>query len=85
MRVRVVLSPEYRSVRSRLDSLAKRALEQVEDDIAADPQLGPLRRAIGEWIYDFHGLQGDLIVVYRWLSAEAIEFVALKDMRDDQP
>lgn len=82
MRVRVAYSPEYRSVRNRLDSLARRALEEVEDAIAEDPAVGQHRQQIGEWIFDYHGLQGDLIVRYRWVNPEAIEFSALKDMRN---
>jgi hypothetical protein len=82
MRVRVAYSPEYRWVRDRLDSLAVRALEEVEAGIAADPELGLHRRQIGEWFYDLHGLQGDLIVRYRRLSPEAIEFSEVRDMRN---
>lgn len=82
MRVRVTYSLEYRSVRDRLDSLARRALEEVEDAIADDPEVGPHRQRIGDWIFDYHGLKGDLIVRYRWLNPEAIEFSGLKDMRN---
>jgi len=82
MRVRVAYAREYRSVRDRLDPLARRALEEIEDSIAENPEVGPYRRQIGDWIFDFHGLQGDLIVRYRWLNPEAIEFSGLKDMRN---
>ena len=82
MRVRVAYSKEYQSVRNRLDSLARRALQEVEDGIADDPEVGPYRQQIGEWIFDYHALQGDLIVRYRWLNDEAIEFSGLKDMRN---
>jgi hypothetical protein len=80
--VRVVYSPEYQSVRERLDPLARRALEEIEDAIADDPAVGPHRQQIGESIFDYHGLQGDLIVRYHYLSPEAIEFSGLKDMRN---
>jgi hypothetical protein len=82
MRVRVAYSQEYLSVRNRLDPIARRALEIVEDGIAQDPEVGPYRQQIGDWIFDFHGLQGDLIIRYRWVNPEAIEFSALKDMRN---
>lgn len=84
MRVRVAYSAEYRWVRDRLDALARRALEEVESGIADDPSLGPYRQQIGEWIFDYHGLRGDLIVRYRWLNDGAIEFSGLKDMRNPE-
>jgi len=45
MPIRLRYSPEYRRVPSLLDPLAMRALEQVEDDIAFDPSIGPYRQA----------------------------------------
>lgn len=83
MPVRVIYSPEYLRVRNQLDSLAVRALEEVEDGIALDPSLGPNRQQIRDGaIFDYHGLQGDLIVRYRTLTAEVVEFEALKDLRN---
>lgn len=82
MRVRVRYLREYLRVRDQLDSLALRALEQIEDDIAEDPELGPHRRQIGDSIYDFHGLQGDLIVQYRRVDLERVEFQRLRDQRN---
>jgi hypothetical protein len=81
--VRVSYSQEYLRVRNLLDSLAKRALEEVEDGIAFDPAVGLNRRQIADAaIFDYHGLQGDLIVRYRRVSSEAVEFEALKDLRN---
>ena len=82
MTLGVRYSPEYQRVRDQLDPLARRALEQIEDDIAADPELGPYRRPIGDSIADFHGLQGDLIVVYRRLGDDLVEFRQLRDQRN---
>ena len=82
MRARVVYSQEYLSVRHQLDSLARRALEEIEDAIAEDPDIGPYRQQIGDAIYDYHGLKGELIVRYRRVSLEVVEFAALKDMRN---
>jgi len=82
MPIRLRYSPEYRRVRSLLDPLAMRALEQVEDDIAFDPSIGPYRQQTSDGaIFDYHGMQGDLIVRYRRLSAESVEFEALRDLR----
>lgn len=83
MPVRVMYSPDYLRVRTRLDSLAVRALEEVEDAIAFDPAVGPSRQQIRDGaIFDYHRLQGDLIVRYRRLNAEVVEFEALKDLRN---
>jgi len=83
MPVRVIYSPEYLRVRNQLDSLAVRALEEVEDTIAFDPAPGPNRQQIRDGaIIDYHGLQGDLIVRYRRLKAEVVEFEVLKDLRN---
>lgn len=83
MPVRVTYSLEYLRVRNRLDSLAVRALEGVEDAIAFDPAVGPNRQQIRDGaIFDYDGLQGDLIVRYRRLSAQVVEFEALKDLRN---
>lgn len=83
MPVRVIYSQEYRRVRTRLDALAKRALEEIEDAIAQDPEQGPHRQQIADGaIVDYHGLQGDLVVRYRLLSVEVVEFEALKDLRN---
>jgi len=83
MPVRVIYSREYLRVRNQLDSLAVRALEEVEDGIAFDPLVGPNRQQIRDGaIFDYHGLQGDLIVRYRILNAEGVEFEALKDLRN---
>jgi hypothetical protein len=83
MPVRVSYSPSYLRVRNQLDSLAVRALEEVEDGIAFDPAVGPHRQQIPDGsIFDYHGLQGDLIVRYRPLGAEAVQFEALRDLRN---
>jgi hypothetical protein len=83
MPVRVMYSLEYRRVRMRLDSLARRALEEIEDAIADDPELGPHRQQIADGaIFDYHGLQGDLVVRYRRLRPDLVEFEALKDLRN---
>jgi hypothetical protein len=76
-------SLEYQRVRSQLDSLARRALEQVEEDIAFDPTVGPHRQQTSDGaVFDYHGLRGDLIVRYRRLAADLVEFEALKDLRN---
>ena len=83
MPVRVIYSTEYLRVRNQLDSLAVRALEEVEDAIAFDPAVGRNRQQINDGaIFDYHGLQGDLIVRYRTLNTEVVEFEALKDLRN---
>lgn len=83
MPVRVIYSTEYLRVRNQLDSLAVRALEEVEDAIAFDPVVGSNRQQISDGaIFDYHGLQGDLIVRYRMLNTEVVEFEALKDLRN---
>lgn len=83
MPVRVIYSAEYLRVRNRLDSLAVRALEEVEDAIAFDPAVGRNRQQISDGaIFDYHGLQGDLIVRYRLLNPAVVEFEALKDLRN---
>ena len=83
MRVRVLYATAYLRVREQLDSLAVRALEAVEDAIAFDPAVGPYRQQISDGaIFDYHGLQGDLIVRYRVLNTEVVEFEALKDLRN---
>jgi hypothetical protein len=81
--VRVSYSQKYLRVRNQLDALARRALEEVEDGIAFDPLVGPGRQQIADGaIFDYHGLQGDLIVRYPLLSSEAVELEALKDLRN---
>ena len=83
MPVRVVYAREYLRVRDQLDSLAVRALEEVENEIALDPAIGSHRQQIRDGaIFDYHGLQGDLIVRYRNLTTEVVEFERLKDLRN---
>ncbi len=83
MPVRVIYSPEYLRVRNQLDPLAVRALGEVEDNIAFDPAVKSNRQQIRDGaIIDYHGLRGDLIVRYRQLKAEVVEFEALKDLRN---
>jgi len=83
MPVRVRYSPEYLRVRGKLDRLAMRALEVVEDAIAFDPVVGPYRQQINDGaVFDYHGLQGDLIVRYRILDADLVVLEAVQDLHN---
>jgi len=83
MPVRVIYAKEYLRVRDQLDALARRALEEVEEAIALDLGVGLHRQQIRDGaIFDYSGLQGDLLVRYRRLIPDVVEFEAMKDLRN---
>jgi len=83
MPVRVRYSREYMRVREKLDPLAVLALEIVEDEIARDPGIGHHRRQIRDGaIFDYSGGEGDILVRYRRISPEVVEFEKVKDLRN---
>ena len=80
MPMRVVYSPQYRSVRETLTRATRLALEFAEQEIANDPSLGHHRRETADGaIVDFS--TEDLWIRYRRLSDDVVQFERVIDLR----
>lgn len=83
MPVRVRYAQEYLRVREKLDRLAILALEIVEDEIARDPDVGHHRRQIRDGaVFDYSAGEGDILVRYRRIGPNLVEFEKVKDLRN---
>lgn len=77
--MRVVYSPQYRSVRETLSRATRLALDFAEDEIARDPSPAHHRRELSDGaIVDYSA--EDLLIRYRRL-ADVIEFERVLDLK----
>lgn len=80
MPIRVVYSPQYRSVRESLSRATRLALDFAEQEIANDPSPGHHRRETADGaIVDYSA--EDVWIRYRRLSDDVIEFQQVIDLR----
>lgn len=81
MRMRLVYSPQYRSVRENLARAIRLALDFAEEEIADDPSLRHHRRETADGaIVDFS--VEDVWIRYRRLSDEVVELERVIDLRE---
>lgn len=78
--MRVVYSPQYQSVRKSLSRATRLALNYAEDEIAKDPSPGPRRRELADGAMVDFSVE-DVLIRYRMLSDEVIEFQRVIDLR----
>ncbi len=78
--MRVVYSPQYRSVRENLTAATQLALAIAEDEIAKDPSLGHRRRELRDGAIIDYSVE-DVLIRYRLLSDEVVEFQRAIDLR----
>lgn len=80
MPVRVVYSAQYRSMRESLSRGTRLALAFAEEEIAKDPRPGHHRREVSDGaIVDYSA--GDLLIRYRRLADDVVEFERVLDLR----
>lgn len=80
VRMRAVYAPRYQSERGKLSRATRTALDFVEDEILDDPGPRHHRRELSDGaIVDFSA--EDLLVRYRRLSYDVVEFERLVDLR----
>jgi hypothetical protein len=78
--MRVVYSPQYRFVRESLSPATRLALDFAEDEIANDPSPRHRRRELEDGtVVDFS--VEDVVIQYRRLSDEVVEFERVIDLR----
>lgn len=78
--MRAVYAPRYQSERRKLSRATRTALDFVEDQIVDDPSPRHHRRELSDGaIVDFSAQ--DLLVRYRRLSDEVVEFERVLDLR----
>ena len=78
--MRVVYSRQYRTARATLSPATRWVLNFAEEEIANDPSLGYRRRQLDDGsIIDFSA--EDLVIRYRLLSDEVVEFERVIDLR----
>ena len=80
MPIRVVYSPQYRSESESLSRALRLALEFAEQEIADDPSLGHHRRELSDGAIVDYSVE-DLLIRYRRLAVDVIEFERLLDLR----
>jgi hypothetical protein len=80
VRLRAVYAPRYQTERGKLSRATRTALDFVEEQILDDPGPRHHRRELSDGaVVDFSAQ--DLLVRYRRLSAEAVEFERVLDLR----
>ncbi len=80
MPMRVVYSPQYRSVRKGLSRATRLALDFAEEEIANDPSLGHHRRETADGAIVDYTVE-DVWIRYRRLSDDVVEFERVIDLR----
>jgi hypothetical protein len=80
MPARVVYLPTYRSMRATLSRATRLALDIVEQEIANDPSPGHHRRELSDGAIIDYSAQ-ELLVRYRRLSEDVVEFERVLDLR----
>ena len=80
MPMRVVYSPQYRSVRASLSGVTQLALDFAEQEIAHDPSLGHHRRETADGAIVDYSIE-DVWIRYRRLADEVVEFERVIDLR----
>ncbi len=80
MPMRVVYSPQYRSVREQLPRVVRLALDFAEDEIAKDPSPGHRRRELSDGAIVDYSVE-DVLIRYRLLGDEVVEFQRVIDLR----
>jgi hypothetical protein len=78
--MRVVYSPQYRSVRSSLSQATRLALDIAEREIVNDPSPGHHRRELSDGAFVDYSVE-DLLIRYRQLAPDVIEFERVLDLR----
>ena len=80
MRMRAVYAPRYQSERGKLSRATRTALDFVEDMILDNPSPRHHRRELSDGaVVDFSAQ--DLLVRYRRLSEDVVEFERVLDLR----
>lgn len=78
--MRVVYSPQYRSVRESLSRATRLALDFAEDEIAKDPSPGHRRRELADGAIVDYSVE-DVLIRFRLLSDDVVEFQRVIDLR----
>lgn len=80
MRMRLVYSPQYRSVRKGLARATRLALDFAEQEIADDPSLRHHRRETIDGAIVDYSIE-DVWIRYRRLNDEVVELERVIDLR----
>jgi hypothetical protein len=75
-----VYSPQYQSERKSLSRATRLAVGFGEAEIAADPSPGPRRRELSDGAMVDFSVE-DVLIRYRILSEEVVEFQRVLDLR----
>lgn len=78
--MRLVYSPQYRSVRASLSRATRLALDFAEQEIADDPSPGRHRRETADGAIVDYSVE-DVWIRYRRLSDEVVELERVIDLR----
>lgn len=80
MPARVVYSLRYQSTREALSRATRLALDIAEEEIAKDPSPGHHRRELSDGAVVDYSVE-DLLIRYRRLSDDVVEFERFLDLR----
>lgn len=78
--MRVVYSPEYRSVKESFSGAARLALDFAEQEIANEPSLGHHRRETADGAIVDYSVE-DVWIRYRRLIDNVVQFERVIDLR----